>query len=114
MTHETIVNAGSGLPQETDLKFFLGGMSEQLNGISRRQEQESIIAATSRAETKAELAAIHANQDTLKDRVTLLETKQKPRTPWYSIVGAVASIVTGIGGFIALFVVLSRLATIMP
>lgn len=112
---ETTINNGPGsIVQEPDLKFFLGGMSEKLDGISRRQEQEAIIAAASRAETKAELAAVRADQGNIRDRVITLESKQKPKTPWYSVVGAIAAIITGLGGFVALVVVMNRLAEITP
>lgn len=45
----------------------------------------------------------------LEKAIQRIETNQGPRQPWYSVVGGIVGIITGIGSFIALIVILSQI-----
>lgn len=45
----------------------------------------------------------------LEQSVQRIEANQRPVTPWYSVVGAIVGIITGVGSLIALISILSTL-----
>ena len=45
----------------------------------------------------------------LEKAIQRLEANQAPKQPWYSVVGGVVGIITGIGSLIALIVILSQI-----
>ena len=45
----------------------------------------------------------------LEQAVQRIEANQKPSTPWFTVVGAIVGIVTGIGSLVALVAILSNI-----
>ncbi len=45
----------------------------------------------------------------LEQSVQRIEANQKPSTPWFTVVGAVVGIITGIGSLVALVAILSNI-----
>jgi hypothetical protein len=45
----------------------------------------------------------------LEKAIQRIEANQAPKQPWYSVVGGIVGIITGIGSFIALIVILSQI-----
>jgi len=45
----------------------------------------------------------------LEKVVQRIEANQVPKQPWYSVVGGVVGIISGVGSFIALIVILSQI-----
>jgi hypothetical protein len=45
----------------------------------------------------------------LEQSVQRIEANQKPSTPWFTVVGAIVGIVTGIGSLVALVAILSNI-----
>lgn len=45
----------------------------------------------------------------LEKAIQRIETNQGPKQPWYSVVGGVVGIISGVGSFIALVVILSQI-----
>jgi len=45
----------------------------------------------------------------LEKAIQRIEANQSPKQPWYSVVGGVVGIITGIGSLIALIIILSQI-----
>lgn len=77
-----------------------------------------LAVALGRVETKVD--ALTSTETRVSDRLTALEiavgklqTSQRPRTPWYSVVGAVVSIIVGCGALATLLVIANKIAEIL-
>lgn len=60
----------------------------------------------------AEVPSLRVELAALATKVAVLEAKQAPRTPWYSIVGGITSGVVGLSSIIALITVFARVGVI--
>lgn len=60
-------------------------------------------------EYEARLANHGSRLGDIEHRLTRLEGNQKPRTPWYSVVGGIAGIVASVATLITLITVASKL-----
>lgn len=69
-------------------------MDAKIDGVVREQAAARVDAAEFRAEVKTEVAALRGDVSAVVGRVDVLEAKERPRTPWYFVVGAIVGIVT--------------------
>lgn len=60
----------------------------------------------------SEVPSLRVELATLSTKVAVLEARQAPKTPWYSIVGGITSGVVGLSSIIALITVFARVGVI--
>jgi hypothetical protein len=84
----------------------------QVQSLSNALPSHMSVTKEKQDEIDGRLAQHEARLSTLDTRMTILETRQPARAPWYSIVGGIVSIVTGVGGLFALIAVLNQLSII--
>lgn len=80
------------------------------------EDTHMIVVAGQLGEIKAELTGLRGMDERLRkveQTVAEIKAQQRPRTPWYAVVGAVVGIVGGLGTIITLFVLLSRMMAIL-
>lgn len=78
-----------------------------------------LFVAVGRLEAKVDIimgreGRVEERLATLEQAVTELKAQQRPRTPWWVIVGGIAATVTAILGFWTLFNVATDLASLVP
>lgn len=59
-----------------------------------------------------QLAAHSTHINTLRTEQAVIKTAIRPRTPWYSIAGGIASIIGGIGSLVLVFKVIALIGSI--
>lgn len=70
-----------------------------------------LAVAVGRIEEKvSRVAGLEERVLQVEKTVERIEASQRPRTPWYSVVGAVAAVIAGGGGLIAMFVTISQIS----
>lgn len=60
----------------------------------------------------SEVPSLRVELAALSTKVAVLEARQAPKTPWYSIVGGITSGVVGLSSIIALITVFARVGVI--
>lgn len=88
------------------------GVEKQVADLSSTLPAHISITKEKQDEYESRLENHGMRLATLDTRLTIIETRQVPRAPWYSIIGGVVSIITGIGSLLALLAVLGQLAAI--
>lgn len=88
-------------------------VSEQIStelavSIGRIEEMVKSLFSTAK-EQAVSMRELDERVRDLEQAVQRIEANQKPSTPWYSVVGAVVGIITGVGSLIALVSILSTL-----
>ena len=69
-----------------------------------------LVAVNKRLDSHHNTLELHDKRlDVLEIAKEVLAAQQRPRTPWYNIVGAIVGIIAGVSGLIALVVTLSQL-----
>lgn len=92
----------------------LGELKEGLGTLSAQLAPHVVMTKAKQVEYETRLAN-HGNRlAEAESRLTHLEARQRPRSPWYSIVAGVVGILTGAGLLITLIGVLAQLAEITP
>lgn len=89
-------------------------VEKQVGTLNDQLPNHVLITKEKQAEYETRLENHGTRLSTLDSRLTILETQQVPRAPWYSIVGGVVGLITGVGSLLALLAVLSRLSELIP
>lgn len=85
-----------------------------MNTSTESVDITGIAVALGRIEEKvSHLGGIEDRLRAVESTVTEMKAQQKPRAPWWTVVGAVVGIVTGSGSVIALLAVLSRVGDVL-
>lgn len=88
-------------------------MSEQVStelavSIGRIEEMVKSLFTTAK-EQAVSMRDLDQRVRELEQAVQRIEANQKPSTPWFTVVGAIVGIVTGIGSLVALVAILSNI-----
>lgn len=88
-------------------------MSEQIStelavSIGRIEEMVKSLFTTAK-EQAVSMRDLDQRVRELEQSVQRIEANQKPSTPWFTVVGAIVGIVTGIGSLVALVAILSNI-----
>ncbi len=88
-------------------------MSEQVStelavSIGRIEEMVKSLFTTAK-EQAVSMRDLDQRVRELEQSVQRIEANQKPSTPWFTVVGAIVGIVTGIGSLVALVAILSNI-----
>ncbi|WP_025157267.1 hypothetical protein [Leifsonia aquatica] len=62
-------------------------------------------------DVRAENVTNRTEIEGVKTRLTVIESRERPRAPWYVVVGGIAAILAACGTGVGLFVTLSQLAS---
>jgi hypothetical protein len=88
-------------------------MSEQIStelavSIGRIEEMVKSLFTTAK-EQAVSMRDLDQRVRELEQSVQRIEANQKPSTPWFTVVGAVVGIITGVGSLVALVAILSNI-----
>lgn len=85
----------------TETNVLLGRLEAKVDNLTAEQ-----------ASGRTEFAGLRAELAILSTKVAVIEAKQAPKTPWYSLVGGITSGVVGLSSIIALITVFARVGVI--
>jgi len=87
----------------TSLSVAVGRIEEKLNAMSNTESR-----------TGERLDRLEARTSAVETLLVELKAQQRPRTPWWVILGGIAAIVTALIGFWTLFNLATDLAQLVP
>lgn len=85
-------------PTDISIAVSIGRIEEMIKSLFRNVEEQSVS-----------MRDLDARVRELEQIVQRIEANQTPKQPWYSVVGGVVGIITGIGSLIALIVILNNI-----
>lgn len=85
---------------------------EQLTELATSVKE--LVAVNKRIDAQRSITSAHdARLDKLEAWRTKVEAQQRPKAPWWAVVGAVVGIITGIGALISLIAVAVKVAAVL-
>lgn len=101
------------LRNSTDQQLYLLGVIQgEMRAARELQAQAQAAQSHINSAHDAEHAALRGLISDLTTALAIVKEQLPKRAPWYLVVGGVTGIVSGIGGFIALFAILNRLSQV--
>lgn len=88
------------------------GVEKQVGALSAELPNHVSITKDKQLEYETRLENHGGRLSTLDKRLTILEARQVPRAPWWSVVGGVVSVIAGVGTLVTLVAMLSRLGAV--
>ncbi|MBC9954956.1 hypothetical protein ICM05_09930 [Leucobacter sp. cx-42] len=107
-------NAASGAVVITIREVWEQGQETRHQVGELATSVKELVSVNKRIDAQRSITSEHdARLDELETWRTKVEAQQRPKAPWWAVVGAVVGIITGIGALISLIAVAVKVAAVL-
>lgn len=92
-------NSNISVGQTIELAVAIGRIEEMVKSLFTTVKEQAIS-----------MRDLDERVRELEKSIQRIEANQAPKQPWYSVVGGIVGIITGVGSLIALLVILNNIA----